>query len=153
MSPLNELTYLDTQVLGKIEQVKQGGGVLIYIRECIKCVELELVVNMECLGLNVILSPNMNFNIVVLYNPPSHDTDFYSELKNILSACDKYNETIFLGDYNVNWADKKGKSKLKSAMEKYKYKQLIDKPTRITRTSETLIDLIFTNRPERAIKT
>lgn len=38
-------------------------------------------------------------------------------------------------------------------MEKLKYKQLIAKPTRITRHCETLIDLIFTNRPERITKT
>lgn len=48
--------------------------------------------------------------------------------------------------------DKSEKSKLRPLMEKFKHKQLIDKPTRITRKSGTLIDLIFTNRPERAVK-
>ena len=128
------------------------GGVLIYIRESFKCAQLSLD-DLECLGINVILSHNMNFNIVVLYNPPGHDINLYNELKGLLSACDHFNETIFLGDYNVNWADKKAKTKLKAAMEKFKYKQLIDKATRITRKTETLIDLIFTNRPERVIKT
>ena len=50
----------------------RGGGVLIYIREKFKVLELELNVNLESLGLNVILSPNMKFTIVVLYNPRSH---------------------------------------------------------------------------------
>lgn len=45
------------------------------------------------------------------------------------------------------------KTKLKSTMGTFKYKQMIDRPTRVTRKSETLIDLIFTNRPERVIKT
>lgn len=95
----------------------------------------------------------MNFNIVVLYNPPPHGADFYNELNSLLPVCDTCNECILLGDFNINWMVKSEKSKLKPLMEKFKYKQLIDKPTRITRKSETLIDLIFTNRPERAVKT
>ena len=43
------------------------------------------------------LSPNMNFNIVVLYNPPGHDDNLYNELKTLLPACDHFNETLFLG--------------------------------------------------------
>lgn len=38
-------------------------------------------------------------------------------------------------------------------MGTFKYKQMIDRPTRVTRKSETLIDLIFSNRPESVIKT
>ena len=94
----------------------------------------------------------MNFNIVVLYNPPNFKIDMYNKLKCPLTACEKCNETIFLGDYNINWMDKKAKLKLKSTMEKFKYKQLIGKPTRITKNSETLIDLVFTNRAERVSK-
>lgn len=106
----------------------------------------------ECLGLNVILLPNMNCNIVVLYNPPSHGADFFNELKSLLSVCDKCNECILFGDFNINWIKKSEKSKLKPVMEKFKYKQLLDKPAHITRKSGNLIDLIFTNRPERAVK-
>ncbi len=131
----------------------RGGGVLIYIREQFKILELDLNVNLESLGLNVILSSNMKFNIVVLYNPPSHEVNFYDELKRLLSIVDKSCECMLFGDFNINWLDKRGKTKLKSTMEKFKYIQLIDRPTRVTRKSETLIDLIFTNRPERVIKT
>ncbi len=131
----------------------KGGGVVIYIKEHFRCSNLDLSMNLECVGLNVTLSPNMNFNIVVLYNPPSHGKDFCNELNSLLSACDKCYECILLGDFNINWMVKSEKSKLKPLMEKFKYKQLVDKPTRITRKSGTLIDLIFTNRPERAVKT
>jgi len=81
----------------------RGGGVLIYIREHFKSVELELNVNMECLGLNVILSPNMKFNVVVvLYNPPSHDVNFYNKLKNLVSLTDNRCECMIFGDFNIN---------------------------------------------------
>ena len=58
----------------------KGGGFLIYIKDALKCHLIELNTHLECLGLNIILSPSMNFNIVVLYNPPSHNNSFYDEL-------------------------------------------------------------------------
>lgn len=100
-------------------------------------------VNLECLGWTVILSSNMEFSIAVLYNP--HDVIFCKELKNLLSVVENSRECMLFGD--INWKDKSGESKLKSIMKKYKYEQLIDRTE-----SKTLIDLIFTNRPER-IKT
>ena len=60
---------------------------------------------------------------------------------------------MLFGDFNIDWIDKRGKTKLKSTMGTFKYKEMIDRPTKVTRKSETLIDLIFTNRPERVIKT
>lgn len=60
---------------------------------------------------------------------------------------------MLFGDFNINWMEKSGKFKLKSIMEKFKYKQLIGRPTRITRKSETLIDLTFTNRKDKITKT
>nr|XP_054591087.1 uncharacterized protein LOC129154844 [Nothobranchius furzeri] len=128
------------------------GGVLIYIREQFKVKELDMGVNLECIGLSVILSPTMKFSIVVLYNPPSHDVNFYDELRNLLSIVDDSHEFMLFGDFNINWKDKKGRAKLKLTRDKFKYKQLIDSPTRVTRKSETLIDLILTNRPEGVTK-
>ena len=38
-------------------------------------------------------------------------------------------------------------------MTKCNYRQMIVGPTRITRQTKTLIDLVFTNRPERITRT
>jgi len=43
-------------------------------------------------------------------------------------------ETIFYGDFNINWADKRGRQKLKTMMSKFNNDQLIKKPTRVTST-------------------
>lgn len=72
-------------------------------------------------------------------------------MKELLEMFDNSIETIFYGDFNINWADKCGRQKLK-ILSKFNYDQLIKKPTRVTRTSKTLIDLIFTIREERIIK-
>lgn len=58
----------------------RGGVVLIYVRYILKCKEIKLDTSLECLALNEALSPKMNFNIVILYNPPSHDVSFYRDL-------------------------------------------------------------------------
>ena len=60
-----------------------------------------------------------------------------------MKKLDHKSETIIYGDYNINWLDKKTKQKLKTMMLKYNFQQMVNLPTRITRNSKTLIDLIF----------
>ncbi len=70
-----------------------------------------------------------------------------------MKILDHCTETIIYEDYNINWLDKKIKQKLKMIMSKYNFQQIVKTPTRITRNSKTLIDLIYTNREERITKT
>jgi len=58
-----------------------------------------------------------------------------------------------MADFNVNWSDKCGRKKLKNTTDYFNLTQLIEQPTRINNRSETKIDLLFTNRPERISKT
>lgn len=132
----------------------RGGGVLLYIKETFKCEKVNIDVKLECLGLNVILSSTMKFKLIVIYNPPSHGANFDDDFKSLLLNIDNCTECIIMGDFNINWQEKNNsRTKLKSLMDKFKYMQMINKPTRITRHTETLIDLIFVNRPERITKT
>jgi len=71
--PTNMIDIAGYQCFRKDRTVGKGGGVLIYIKYTFNCHKVELKTPLECLALNVILSPTMNFNIVVLYNPPSHN--------------------------------------------------------------------------------
>lgn len=52
-------------------------------------------------------------------------------------------------DFNINWIDKNGRKKLKEITQKLNFTQMIEKATRITKTSQTLIDLVFTNKADR----
>lgn len=140
------------QCFQKDRNTGKGGGVLIYIKDKFECHTVKLKTTLECLALNVILSPTMNFNIAVLYNPPSHNISFYDELSIVAKPLDFYKETMWLGDFNINWSDKSSKQKLKTNMTKFYYLQMIKGPTRITKQTKTLIDMAFTNKPERIIK-
>lgn len=51
-------------------------------------------------------------------------------------------ETIFLGDINSNYAIKKNKKELKHIIKHHGLKQVITKPTRITKETRTLFDII-----------
>lgn len=57
----------------------------------------------------------MKFNIVVLYNPVSHNLNFYKDLKNLLSVVDNGCECTLFRDFNINWMDRSGEMKLKTA--------------------------------------
>ena len=56
-------------------------------------------------------------------------------------------EIILLGDVNVNCLDSTNGKDFKSILNLFGLNQLIHKPTRITDSTSTLIDIIRTNNP------
>ena len=127
----------------------------IYIRDSFRGSEIEFDydVSIKCIALNVYLSPEMQFHILVLYNPSTCDTSFCDNLEKLLKVISHKTEVMIFGDFNINWSDKKTKKKLKSSMSKFDFSQLIKGPTRITRSTQSQIDLMFSNREERIVKT
>ncbi len=132
-----------------------GGGVVLYVKSTIKYKQIEWhrETDIECVGVNISLSAEMAFSLICLYRKPSAKLEFYDQLKNLLHSLDFNKEVILMGDFNINWSDKGGRKKLKNITDYFNFTQLIEQPTRITNRSETKIDLLFTNRPERITKT
>lgn len=128
--------------------IRIGGGVLIYIRYTFKWAEIKLHMSLECVAINVMLSTKMKFNIVTLCNPPSNGASDLDELlKQLNCSC----ESIL--QHTVNWLNKGSRQKLKTIYSKHNFQQTITEPTRLTKVSKALIDLIFMNRTERVTKT
>lgn len=100
------------------------------------------------MGVTVRLSPEMSFVVIVLYRPPTAKDIFFTHRIEILKKCNN-KEIILLGDFNINWLDKSCRKKLKQITIKFHMVQMIKNATRITKSSQTLIDLMFTNREER----
>jgi hypothetical protein len=97
---------------------------------------------------------NMQFNFVVVYKPPSACTATLSENLDAPFKNYKHNsEVLFFWDFNINWLGRHCRKKLKDLTSKHDFSQKIKAPKRITRNTQTLIDLIFTNKPDRIIKT
>ena len=98
----------------------------------------------ECVAVEISLSHEMSFTIICMYRSPSAKVDFYDHLKTVLNLCNSNKEIILLGDFNVNWDDKKDRTNMKRTTKYYSLDQLIEKPTRITNTTQTRIDLFNT---------
>lgn len=131
----------------------KGGGDLIFVKDRFQCHEVQWSCNeLECIGLNITLSPSMSFSLITLYRPPSSKNTFYEHFENMLKECNFNKEVIIIGDFNINWEDKASRKTLKQITDDFDLKQLINGPTRVTNSTRTQIDLIFSNRPKRIVK-
>lgn len=92
----------------------------------------------------------MHFKIV-LYNPPSFKDVFY-ELSKLMKLVAHKSEVIVLGDFNIDWFNSGKRKKLKTLMTKFDFTQIIKGATRISKSSRAQIDLIFSNKNDRILK-
>ena len=91
-------------------------------------------------------------NIVIgsIYQPPGTDIKLFQEkLKNILTTIQRQNKLCYLlGDYNIDLIHcetHNSTAEFYDMMSSFSFIPLITRPTRITPTSASLIDNIFTN--------
>ena len=96
------------------------------------------------------------FLVTTWYRPPGSDTRLFDDFENFLSRCDLANrELLLMGDLNCDvskFPPEAYTRRLQFLSCVYQLEQLINEPTRVTRTSATLIDLIFTNKKENIVK-
>lgn len=152
-TPLAMFNVPGFKIYRKDRQSGRGGGVMVYVKENIKTEELPLITdNLECIGIKMILSPEMHFNVIVVYRPPTAKDCFINSLSDILKQYSN-KELIVMGDFNLDWLNKARRKKLKDIASSLHMTQMINSPTRITQSSRTLLDLIFTNKPDRITKT
>ena len=91
------------------------------------------------------------------YRPPEGcdflDAEFMSSFENVLEVANaEKKEVIIMGDLNCNFspgARCQGETKkLKSILQSMNMTQVVNEPTRVTRESQTLIDIICTCQPQ-----
>lgn len=131
---------------------RRGGGVAAYIRENIssKIVEnIKSPTEIECL-LVEIKTTFCHFLLGVIYRSPSTNigvlTEFLEELLPTLLL--KYEKLIFLGDLNI---DHTFENNVIDIFGSYDFTQIISEPTRISKTSQKILDVIYTNFPDKII--
>jgi exonuclease III len=135
---------------------REGGGVCILVKEggdidfaeCSDINVMSIEYIFEVCGIDL---PNHNLLIINLYWPDSKrmpDT-FYNCLTSLLQLLQKKyssRDIVIGGDLNVNILDKTTtSSKLLSQMNCFNFYQHVSEPTRVTQTSATCLDLLFTN--------
>ena len=99
--------------------------------------------------LKIKLPHNRSFLVATWYRPPGSCFDLFDDYENFIEKCDYENkQLIILDDMNCDYSKVNSEShtqKLQFISCTYQLEQLISKPTRVTSTSATQIDLIFTN--------
>jgi hypothetical protein len=125
------------------------GGVLLYLDKSIK---YEVITINTCernwWTITVKISDKNYKGILMLiyHSPSSSDSNFLDFLDEACNSDILSGNVIVMGDFNIDMKlDNYCQNKLIRIMNSVGLKQLVKEPTRIVNTSETIIDLIFTN--------
>ena len=134
-----------------------GGGICFYIKSTLNfSVRTYLNINeLENLCIEIRKPNSKPFIVINWYWPPNSPIGLFSHLENLIARLDLTNlEFFLLGDVNADIASTNNDNNVRqraNIADIYSLRQLISEPTRITDKSATLIDLIFTNCPERVV--
>ena len=126
----------------------RGSGVCIYYRDSLKIKVLETgldkIENLEDIWIQVQLKMFPSFIVGCIYRHPKALAASFMYLSDVFKTMLLKKKPVFiLGDFNDNYLDKSNHiSKICKTLNLW---QVIDKPTRITEHSSTLLDLIITN--------
>jgi hypothetical protein len=139
----------------------KGGGVSLFVHESINfTVRDDLCSSMSVTAESVFMEIDKDVfktkaNIIVgeIYKPPNTSVmDFAENIETLLSVlCSKKYLCYLMGDFNINLLNADSHNPTNSflnCMLSYNYFPLINRPTRITGQSATLIDNIFCNALE-----
>ena len=129
----------------------RGGGVCIYVNDVLPADVTNLSVpkpagiknvwvTIHCRKLPAII-------IGCMYRHPKATVAALDCIQDILRIICMKNKALFiLGDLNNNVLAKD--NKISKIIENNNLTQMVDKPTRVTPTSSTLLDLVITNKPD-----
>ena len=155
-----ELKINGFQYVRKDRALGPAGGVGVYIKQGLSWhgrYDPE-VDGVECLWIEILSPKCKGFLVGNIYRPPDGskylDKDFDPKLDDMLdSAMAEEKEVLLLGDLNCNYPVQNDHKDLKQIMRYNGLKQMVKNPTRITKSTEMSIDLIFCSHPDRIIKT
>lgn len=132
----------------------RGGGVCIYIRDIYRVaainVNLDKPEGIEDVWITVQNRKLPTVIVGCLYRHPKSLAHTYDYIQNVLRHISLHNKTCYLlGDLNDNLLQEN--SKLRKIIVGANMTQMIKKPTRITDSSATLIDIVVTNKPDSVL--
>ena len=128
-----------------------GGGVCIFVRSSInyKIIKDFADENLELIALEIKKPNSRPFLVATWYRPPKSPVCIFDSFEQFIQKIDKTYEDIYiLGDMNCDFMRDPSESHTKcliDVLDIYQFSQTITKPTRVTKTSKTLIDLFITN--------
>lgn len=141
--------------VSKNRNLKAGGGVGFFIKESLKFItrdDLQFDSDyFESMVVEIFNVAGKSYLIIVIYRPPNTDPfKFFNDLSNLFKLLKSYkNKPIYiLGDFNIDLLKNDYRNvgeHFISLMNSFNFVSLILSPTRITGSTSSLIDNIFTN--------
>lgn len=129
------------------DRCSRGGGVAIYLRNCLKftVIPTESFSYIEQLWLNVALG-SVSLCVGTIYRPPNTNmSQFFDSFNDTLADVDVIGDfLICMGDCNIDMLnDNYYTLNFNSILHSFALKQIITEPTRISRGSASLLDIII----------
>ena len=127
-----------------------GGGLLVYVNNSLQFKNLDILCDdsLEILSLKIMPKYEKNFALSVVYRPPNSVSEWYGCYTDYLHRLFALgHEVISVGDFNVNLMDASKSKNWLDILSPFSMKQLINKPTRVTETTSTLIDHLYASHP------
>ena len=149
----NEISLPSYSIVRK-DRNRHGGGVAIYIRNSLTFIRREDLEtdDVECIWVEIKCKQRQPVLISSMYRPPSSCIEFVDKVGDIIdkASCER-KEMIVTGDFNYDVSISDGvvnSNPITSCFDLFQMTQLINEPTRITESTRTTIDLIFSSHPE-----
>ena len=128
----------------------EGGGWIVYLSDNFKYkrkVELESN-DIESVWLEIFPKHRKSFLLCFVYRAPQSAVSWYQFFEKELDNAQSINDHIVLtGDFNIDFYKSLPK-RWETILSVHNMCQLVTEPTRVTRQSVTLIDHIYSTRPE-----
>ena len=141
-------------IVRKDRKSGKGGGVVVFIRDDLKWQRrTDLENEMESIVIELFIQKSKPFIVCTIYRPPDSSLhnidDFETQLNDFLTTnVTEDKETIILGDLNVDYNKRNDHKSIKDLFNLVGLKQLIQEFTRVTDSSRTIIDVIFTSHQD-----
>ena len=138
-------------IIRKDRKAGPGGGVCIYIRNDMnyqRRLDLEKD-EIEALVIELLIKYSKSLLASVVYCSPDSSNYLNSNFEHVFTdfitkAVSENKEFILAGDMNRDYLMKSDHTAIKNCLKLNGFKEIIDEPTRITKNTSTLIDIIAT---------
>lgn len=144
---IDDVISLEDYKLFRKDRNGRGGGVAVYIKNIYNCLDIHLEFDhTEQLWICLNIQGN-SFAVGLGYRPPNFSfVDFVEELEEGMTfIAPRYNQIIYAGDLNIDFLNPNSAAykKIYEVIENFDLTQIVTSPTRIGKTSLTLLDVVF----------
>ncbi|VDI04166.1 Hypothetical predicted protein [Mytilus galloprovincialis] len=104
--------------------------------------------DIESMWIEIIFVHQKPILIGNIYRPPKSNAEWVTKFELMLTNVDiEDKEMIILGDFNINLSSRKIPAKWSHLKNIFNLSQIVSVPTRVTQTSSSLVDHIYSNEP------